>query len=353
MKRIILPSILLLLGIIYYFSFNYVYNTAVNDILNQQVENSKVQANLISNLLYEKLNSGIPEKQVREELQKSLENMSTENSFVCLFDGNGKEICHPNISKIGVTLSENNSTLKSISNLETELNFKKAILERQETGGLRTLKSYTEIVYLSPVKNKDWVVASHSNILKFQTVFDNLKEKLVLIFILVWLSSSLLIYFFLQYINSRNLKSISELNRKTGKKYFNDLKEIKSEIANASFKNKPSETERILADRGNKLAPVYYKNIAFVYTQNKITYIVEHDHKTSTINISLDDLYDMFDDSQFYRASRQVIVSAKAIDKIEKYGTTQLKVETIPTSPIPIIISKAKLTEFKKWLGQN
>ncbi|PHS60741.1 MAG: hypothetical protein COB12_12745 [Flavobacterium sp.] len=353
MKRIILPIILLLLSIIYYFSFNYVYTTAVNEILTQQVENSKVQASLISNLLYERLNSGIPEKQVREELQKSLENMSTENSFVCMFDGKGKEICHPDIRKIGVTLTENNSTIKSISNLETELNFKKAILERKEAGGLRTLKSYTEIVYLSPVKNMDWVVASHSNILNFQSTFDNLKEKLALIFIVVWLSSSLLIYFFLQYINSKNLKRISEINRNTGNQYFNDLKEIKNKITSTALKSNPSETKRILADRGNKLTPVYFENIAFVYTQNKITYIVEQDHKTSTINISLDDLYVMLDNSQFYRASRQVIVSAKAIDKIEKYGATQLKVFTKPIAPIDITISKAKITEFKKWLGQN
>jgi len=320
--------------------------------LNQQVENSKVQANLISNLLFEQLNSGIPEKQVREELQKSLENMPTENSFVCMFDGNGKEICHPNISKIGTILAENNSIIKSISNQETVFNFKKAVTEGQEIGGLRELKDYTEIVYLSPVKNTDWVVASHSNILKFQIVFDNLKEKIALIFILIWLSSSLLIYFFLQYINSKNLKTISELNRKTGNQYFNDLKEIKSKIASSFLKSNPSEIKRILADRGNKLTPVYFENLAFAYTQNKITYLVEHNNKTSTINISLDDLLVILDITQFYRASRQVIISAKAIDKIEKYGTTQLKVITKPTSPVDITISKAKITEFKKWLGK-
>ncbi|NCQ12333.1 MAG: LytTR family transcriptional regulator, partial [Bacteroidetes bacterium] len=60
-----------------------------------------------------------------------------------------------------------------------------------------------------------------------------------------------------------------------------------------------------------------------------------------------------FDKSIFYRASRQVIVSAKAIDKIEKYGTTQLKILTNPISPIDIIISKNKLTDFKKWIGKS
>jgi len=352
MKKIILPIILILLGATYYLSFNYVYSTAVNDILNQQVENSKVQANLISNLLYEKLNSGIPENQVREELQKSLEKMSTENSFIWMFDGNGKEICHPNISKIGITLTENNSTIKSISNIETELNFKKAIIDRQETGGLRTLKDYTEIVYLSPVKNKDWVVASHSNMLNYQSIFDNLKEKLGLIFILIWLSSSLIIYFFLQYINTKNLKNISELNRNTGNQFFNDIKELKNKISGA-VQPKTNQITRLLADRGTKLAPIQFDNIAFVYTQNKITYIVERNNKTASINISLDELFTMFDKKQFYRASRQVIVSAKAIDKIEKYGATQLKVETKPTASIDIIISKAKLSEFKNWLGKS
>lgn len=351
-KEIILPTILLFLGLIYYFSFDYVYSSAINNLLNQQIENSKNQANLVSNLLSEKLKAGYTKSEIINELQKSIENSSIENSFICMFDDTGKEICHPNAQRIGKTLSENNSTIKSISNQNIEKNFKEAVMGKKSIGGLRKMKNYTEIVYLSPVKNTEWIVASHQNIIKFKEVLDNLKEKLSLIFILVWLSSSLLIYFFLQYINSNSLKNISEINRKTGEQYFNELKTLNKTISNSS-NNSDTKNKRLLADKGTKLIPVCIDNIAFIYTQNKISYIVEHNNEKSSINLPLSELFKTLDKSIFYRASRQVIISAKAIDKIEKYGSTQLKILTNPISPINIFISKNKLTDFKKWIGAN
>jgi hypothetical protein len=303
-------------------------------------------------VLTEKLMTGESKEKVREEFQKSIEDMSVENSFVCMFDTTGREICHPKRQKIGKILEENNSIIKSVSNIDVERNFKQAVIQSKSTGGLRELESYTEIVYLSPVKSVGWVVASHTNVIKFQKIFSSLKEKLFLIFVLVWLSSSLLIFFFLQYINANNLKKLSELNRDTGSQYFKELKAINDSLSSSTIQE-PSETKRLLADKGTKLKPVFIENIALIFTQEKISYIIEHDSTKSTINTSLDELYNLFDKKIFYRASRQVILSINAIDRIQKYGNTQLKVTTNPACPVEIIVSKAKLTEFKKWAGQN
>jgi len=350
--KISLPLTLIALGLIYYFSFDYIYSSAKNDIVNQQIQNAKVQAMLASNLLAKKLESGYSQKLIQDEFQKSIENMSIENSFVCMFDSSGREICHPDQHKVGKVLEENNSVIESTSNESVEHNFKKAIQERKSIGGLRKLKTYTEIVYLSPVKKTGWVVASHSNILKLQEIFIQLREKLILIFLLIWLSSSLLIYFFLQRFNSTNLAKLSEINRDTGALYFNELRELNENILK-TIKKETTETKRLLVDKGSRLKPVDFDNIAIAYTENKMTYIIEFDNNTSTVNTSLDELFNLFDKNIFYRASRQVIIAVKAIDKIEKYGNTQLKVITKPDSPIDIIISKAKITEFKKWAGKN
>lgn len=346
-KKLMLPILLLFLGLIYYFSFNYVYSSAINDLLSQQIEISKNQSNLISNLLAEKLKDGFSKEQVKDELQRSIENSSTEYSFICMFDDTGKEICHPNREKIGKVLSQNNSIIRSVSNYEVEKNFKAAIIEKKNIGGLRKLKKYTEIVYLSPVKNSNWIVASHSNVIILRKSFNNLKEKLSLLFFLIWLSSALLIYFFLQKNNSDSLKELSELNKEKGTQYFNELESINKTL----LKNK--KINRLLADKGYQLTPVFIENIAFIFTENKVSYIIENNGEKSSINLNLDELFKTLDKNLFYRASRQVIVSAKAIDKVEKYGTTQLKVITNPKIPITIIISKAKLTDFKKWLGNN
>ena len=351
MKKYSLYIILLLLGVIYFISFNFIYNSATNNLINNQVETSKNQANLIANLLSEKLKSGVSKQEVKNELQRSIENNSTEFSFVCMFDDKGKEICHPNKNKIGKILSENNSEIKSVSNYEVIDNFKRAIMDKKSVGGLRKLKSYTEIVYLSPVKGADWVVASHANVVKFKETFRNLKGRLFFLFLLVWLSSSLIIYVFLQKINNYHLKELKIINQNTSKKYFNELTNIKKTLSKSYLDNK--KTDRLLADKGYQLTPVFIKNIAFIYTENKVNYIVEINKEKSSINLTLDELFKILDKNEFYRASRQVIVSAKTIDKIEKYRTTQLKVITKPVAPIDIIISKAKLTDFKKWIGKN
>jgi DNA-binding LytR/AlgR family response regulator len=128
-------------------------------------------------------------------------------------------------------------------------------------------------------------------------------------------------------------------------------------MLNEISKKEPAKSnrnyERLLADKGAQLTPVYIDNIAFIYTENKITYIVEYNNEKSSINLTLDELFKSLNENTFYRASRQVIISAKAIVKIEKYGTSQLRVMTNPISPIAIIISKAKITEFKKWAGKS
>lgn len=346
---IVLLLILVALGAIYYFSFNYTYNSAKEKIISQQIETSKNQAETISRLLEEKLKSGYLPNEIKEELQRSIENSSTENSFICMFANNGEEVCHPDVSKIGTLLDDNNSNIRSISNQKVIYNFKKAIQEKKAIGGIRKLVNYTEVVYLSPVGDTEWVVASHLNIVRLNSIFDELSEKLGLIFLMIWISSSLIIYFFLDYFNTRNLKEITHSNRQMGEHFFNEIKTLKENSVSTEL----PKQRRLLADKGTRLYPVYVDNIAHVYTQDKITYITELNSERSTINLSLEELYNSFDKEMFYRVSRQVIVSAKAIDKIEKYGNTQLKVQTKPPCSIDVIVSKSKIADFKEWLGKN
>jgi len=353
MIKYLLPFILLVLSIIFYFSYNFTFTSITNKLLQQQIDISKNQANLISNILETKLENGYSKEEVLFELQKSLENTSTDNSFICMFDFSGKEICHPNKERIGKILSKNNSVIKLGPNFEIENNFKEAVINGKSTGGIRELENRTEIVYLSPVKNSNWVIASHSNIEKQKSVIKDLKERLFFTFIIIWLVSALLIFILLNLINKKYLKEITDLNKTVSKKYFDEIKLIQTKLNIIPEQNKEKLIERLLADKGAKLSPVFINNIAYIFTQNRITYIMEHSGDKSSINLSLDDLFKYLNVNDFYRVSRQVILSAKSIDKIEKFGNTQLKVFVKPISPIDIIISKAKLTEFKKWVGRN
>ncbi len=349
-NQFLLPIILLFLGAIYYFSFNYIFTSTTNKLIQQQIDTSKNQADLIARILETRLENNVSKNQVLIELQNSIENFSTANSFVCMFDNTGKEICHPNKEKIGKTLLKNNSILKLGSNFEIENNFKNAIINKKSTGGIRKMKKHTEVVYLSPVKNSNWIIASHANIEKHKSIINDLKEKLLFTFVLIWLLSALLLFFFLNLINKKNLQQISDNNKITTEKYFNELNTIQNTLNNSQNEK---QIKRLLVDKGTKLSPVFINDIAYIYTQDRMTYIYEHNGEKSSINLTLDQLFNSLNTIDFYRVSRQVILSIKSIDKIEKYGNTQLKVSVKPISPIAIIISKAKLTSFKKRVGKN
>lgn len=349
-NKIALSIIIVFLGLVYYISFKYIYVSTQKELINQQLETSKTQANIVASLLSERLSKNYSKEQVKNELQKSIENTSVENSFICMFDDTGKEICHPNKAKIGKVLGTNNSIIQQINNDEVEQNFKDAVISRKATGGLRKLKKNTEIVYLSPVENSNWIVASHANIKRITDIFYKLKQQLILLFFIVWISSTLLIYYFLNQINKSSLKTIQKTNVETSTKYFSEIERLNQRL---STKTNDKESKRLLANKGYQLAPVFYDNIAFIYTENKITYLIEYNNEKSSVNLSLEELYNVLDNDKFYRASRQVIIAAKAIDKIEKYGTTQLSVLTNPVAPMDIIISKAKLSDFKKWIATS
>jgi DNA-binding LytR/AlgR family response regulator len=52
----------------------------------------------------------------------------------------------------------------------------------------------------------------------------------------------------------------------------------------------------------------------------------------------------------FFRANRHFIISIIAIDKIIRYGNSQLKILTSSKDDVEIIISKNRAKDYKQWL---
>ncbi|WP_203258459.1 LytR/AlgR family response regulator transcription factor [Hyunsoonleella ulvae] len=107
---------------------------------------------------------------------------------------------------------------------------------------------------------------------------------------------------------------------------------------------------RILTCYRNDLLVVNASDIAFIYKENAITYVVTLDGKRSITNDSLDSLFEVLDHHFFFRVNRQIIVRVSAIKRIIKMGSG-LKVETHPSSENLIIVGKNKTFAFKKWLN--
>lgn len=100
----------------------------------------------------------------------------------------------------------------------------------------------------------------------------------------------------------------------------------------------------------DKLVPLPVSNIAYVFIDTRTVRLVTTDHKTYCLNVTLDELMEQLDPEQFYRANRQFIISRNAIKDISIWFGKKLCINLIEEVPEKVIISKARVTEFKTWL---
>ena len=92
-------------------------------------------------------------------------------------------------------------------------------------------------------------------------------------------------------------------------------------------------------------------DIAYFYSENKITFAVTQKGQEHIIDLSLNKLMEQLDPEQFFRANRQIIISIASIDHAEPYFNGKIVVSVLPPYKAQITISEEKLSSFKLWLN--
>ncbi len=136
-------------------------------------------------------------------------------------------------------------------------------------------------------------------------------------------------------------------------KYRNDyLQQISllDFLQNFSGTNKRYQT-RFLVPNGNKLQTLTVENIAYFYSENKVTFAVSKQGKEYLIDLPLSKLEEQLDPHLFYRVNRQVILKTDCIQYIESDSQNKVIVHVTPSSKEKIIISRLNVTNFKTWLN--
>lgn len=92
-------------------------------------------------------------------------------------------------------------------------------------------------------------------------------------------------------------------------------------------------------------------DIAYFYSENKVTFAVTRSNQEHIIDLSLNKLMEQLDPDRFFRANRQIILCIDAIDHAEPYFNGKLSVTVRPPFKGKITISEEKLSAFKQWLN--
>ncbi len=112
-------------------------------------------------------------------------------------------------------------------------------------------------------------------------------------------------------------------------------------------------TKTLLIKYRDKLIPIPTAQIAYFYTENETVTLYTLEGQEWPVESSLDTLMSKLDPTEFFRANRQFIISHRSVKEVVVWFGNRLSVNLkIPTKE-RIIISKARVSTFKKWLVNN
>jgi two-component system, LytTR family, response regulator LytT len=110
--------------------------------------------------------------------------------------------------------------------------------------------------------------------------------------------------------------------------------------------------KRFLVKHAQKLVSVDVEEIAYFYSDGRLNFFKTTDNRKFVVDYTMDDLEDMLDPNQFFRISRAFYVAVNSIDQIHDYFGNRLLLNLRPAVDKEAIVSREKVTDFKKWMGK-
>lgn len=100
----------------------------------------------------------------------------------------------------------------------------------------------------------------------------------------------------------------------------------------------------------DKIIPLHHHSIAFCYTAEERVYAYGYNAERYPMEYTLEALQGMLSQQMFYRANRQFIIAREAVSDISVWFGSRLAVGLKVETPEKIIVSKARVPDFKQWL---
>jgi DNA-binding LytR/AlgR family response regulator len=163
--------------------------------------------------------------------------------------------------------------------------------------------------------------------------------------------------YLLKPIQKEDLQSALEKFNKMKAMYNNagsmTVLNVENLVKELQQKLQPKEyRKRFLVKLGQKLISIETDDIAYFYSDGRLNFFKTKDNKRFVVDYTMDELEEMLDPDKYFRISRSFFVSIESIEKIDDYFGNRLILQLTPVVDKESLVSREKVTEFKKWMGK-
>lgn len=130
------------------------------------------------------------------------------------------------------------------------------------------------------------------------------------------------------------------------------LAELKKTINAVDAQQPPRDY--FLVKQGQRLFSVNVDEIAYFYSEERLTFLKTTDGRFFTLNQPLEELETQVAPAKFFRANRKYLVGRSAISNVIIHYNGKHKVILKPApKEDDVIVSRDRSIDFKKWLGAS
>lgn len=106
---------------------------------------------------------------------------------------------------------------------------------------------------------------------------------------------------------------------------------------------------------GNKKEIVHHSEILCLYSNQKITYLININHKQIVVDESLEKLEERLGNHRFFRVNRQFIIVSELVREYKTLsdGKINIMLKPSPNLPSSISVSRLKAHAFRKWMEKQ
>ena len=113
-----------------------------------------------------------------------------------------------------------------------------------------------------------------------------------------------------------------------------------------------SYKSRFLVRFGEKIQSVPVEEIAFFFSEERVTFLQTPTGKKYVLDSTLEQVEAQVDPAVFFRLNRKYLSHVEAVEEILSYSNSRLKVKLRNCQDQDILVSREKVTELKEWLDR-
>lgn len=122
------------------------------------------------------------------------------------------------------------------------------------------------------------------------------------------------------------------------------------QLAQMLLEKKQAYKSRFLVRLGQRIKSIPTTEIAYFFTEDKVTFLKAQNGERFPINQSLDELEALLDPVQFFRVNRKFMITHSAVKNIHPHFKGRLKLELEPLMDEDLVVSAEKTPLLKVWL---